>query len=276
VTGRRAIVTGGCGFIGSHLVDLLIERGLHVVAIDNLSTGRLSNLTQHRDNPRCEVLECDMTVLASDDAVFRDVTYLFHFSQLSRYDAIPQLRRLSVHQPLRRLGPGPLADKLPDDYLAVRFYFNNSFPNTPANRRFIASALSDLAERNDVVLLNPRLKLDDHDDFEGATPRRIIRIDDRMTAPTNLELQSRALAGARAFVGTYGGLSYLAPHLGVASLSFYSDPALFNPQHLGLAQRLFRGPRWGQYVALDVKQVELIRASLLAIQGEATCAPRPR
>lgn len=41
---RRALVTGGAGFIGSHLTDLLLSRGIHVTVIDNLSTGRRENL----------------------------------------------------------------------------------------------------------------------------------------------------------------------------------------------------------------------------------------
>ena len=44
---RRAVVTGGAGFIGSHMVDLLVERGFEVVAIDNLVTGRRENLADH-------------------------------------------------------------------------------------------------------------------------------------------------------------------------------------------------------------------------------------
>ena len=40
----KALVTGGCGFIGSHLVDLLIKNNFEVVVLDNFSTGRKSNL----------------------------------------------------------------------------------------------------------------------------------------------------------------------------------------------------------------------------------------
>ncbi|HUG97531.1 MAG TPA: NAD-dependent epimerase/dehydratase family protein [Nitrososphaera sp.] len=46
----RALVTGGAGFIGSHIVDELIARGIETHVIDNLSTGTLDNLTQHRGN----------------------------------------------------------------------------------------------------------------------------------------------------------------------------------------------------------------------------------
>ena len=44
----RALVTGGAGFIGSHIVDELVARGIETYVIDNLSTGTLDNLVQHR------------------------------------------------------------------------------------------------------------------------------------------------------------------------------------------------------------------------------------
>ncbi|MGI0049122.1 MAG: NAD-dependent epimerase/dehydratase family protein [Nitrososphaera sp.] len=46
----RALVTGGAGFIGSHIVDELVARGIETFVIDNLSTGTLDNLAQHRDS----------------------------------------------------------------------------------------------------------------------------------------------------------------------------------------------------------------------------------
>ena len=47
-SGMRVLITGGAGFIGSHLADHLLERGDEVVAVDNYSTGRRDNLTEHR------------------------------------------------------------------------------------------------------------------------------------------------------------------------------------------------------------------------------------
>ncbi|MEA2150691.1 MAG: hypothetical protein QOD69_2521, partial [Solirubrobacteraceae bacterium] len=62
----------------------------------------------------------------------------------------------------------------------------------------------------------------------------------------------------RAFVGTYGGLSYLAPHLGVPSLAFSSLPEHTHPFHLELAQRIFDGPGFGDIVSLRAADLELI------------------
>lgn len=55
---RQVLVTGGAGFIGSHLVDRLLDRGDHVTVVDNLSTGRRQNLPS--DHPRLRFIEADL------------------------------------------------------------------------------------------------------------------------------------------------------------------------------------------------------------------------
>ena len=57
---RRTVVTGGAGFIGSHLVDALLERDHDVVVVDNFSSGDIQNLAHHSDNPRLTVREVDI------------------------------------------------------------------------------------------------------------------------------------------------------------------------------------------------------------------------
>ena len=56
----KAIVTGGAGFLGSHLVDKLIERGDEVLAVDNLLTGDLKNLEHLKNNSKFKFLEADV------------------------------------------------------------------------------------------------------------------------------------------------------------------------------------------------------------------------
>jgi UDP-glucuronate decarboxylase len=58
----RVLVAGGAGFIGSHLCDSLIENGHHVIAVDNLITGRRDNIQHLIDNKRFEFVEHDVTV----------------------------------------------------------------------------------------------------------------------------------------------------------------------------------------------------------------------
>jgi hypothetical protein len=153
-----------------------------------------------------------------------------------------------------QLPPTPSPPGLPRDYIAVRFYFNASLPDTERNRRFMVSLLSTLARTTDLVLLNTGMRLDDHHDLDAAAAGRIHTVDRFMTPADNLAVQTAVIARARAFVGTYGGLSYLPPFFRVPSLCFYSERQRFRLGHLEAAQRVFRRRGWGQFVALDVEQ----------------------
>lgn len=73
----RIVVTGGAGFLGSHLVDRLVERGDEVVVIDNLITGSTDNLIQHLGNPKVRFIKQDVT-----EFLFLDgpVDFIYHFA----------------------------------------------------------------------------------------------------------------------------------------------------------------------------------------------------
>ncbi len=60
--GRKTLVTGGAGFLGSHLCDALIRRGADVLCVDNFHTGTRSNLASLSDHPRFELLAHDVTL----------------------------------------------------------------------------------------------------------------------------------------------------------------------------------------------------------------------
>jgi dTDP-glucose 4,6-dehydratase len=76
MTPKRAVVTGGAGFLGSHLCDALLGEGWSVVVIDNLLTGRLSNLAHLKNEPRFEFVEKDICEPFDVGAV----EYVFHFA----------------------------------------------------------------------------------------------------------------------------------------------------------------------------------------------------
>lgn len=59
---KTAVVTGGAGFIGSHLCEALLEKGMRVVCIDNFSTGAMENIAHLERNPAFSLLEQDITV----------------------------------------------------------------------------------------------------------------------------------------------------------------------------------------------------------------------
>jgi len=88
-----AIVTGGAGFIGSHMVDRLLGEGYRVHVIDNLSGGRLQNLDQHKNHPNLAVEVRDIRELEAGDPLFRNAQYVFHFAGIG--DLVP-----SIEQPV--------------------------------------------------------------------------------------------------------------------------------------------------------------------------------
>jgi len=158
----------------------------------------------------------------------------------------------------------PLRTPLPADFVAVRFYFSECFPATPENRQFARGVVSSLAERTAVVLLNPGVAVDEHSDWMPDTCERILSIGDGVTPARNLAAQSAAMARASAFVGTYGGYSYLAPLYKVPALAFYSRPT-FRPQHLHAAQRTFSQLSAGALTPIDSSQAILVQAALGAL-----------
>jgi len=88
---KLAVVTGAAGFIGSHMVDLLLDRGYRVVGIDDLSTGNLANLEQHHDDPHFHFEVRDLRQLRGGDPLCRGATYFFHFAGIG--DIVPSIDR---------------------------------------------------------------------------------------------------------------------------------------------------------------------------------------
>jgi UDP-glucose 4-epimerase len=86
-----AVVTGGAGFIGSHMVDQLMARGYRVRVIDNLVGGREANLAHHRDDPRLTLERRDVRQLDTADALFKDAALVFHFAGIG--DIVPSIER---------------------------------------------------------------------------------------------------------------------------------------------------------------------------------------
>src|ERR1700722_13557013 len=76
MTKPRALVTGGAGFLGSHLCDRLLAEGYSVVVADNLLPGRLSNLEHLRNEPNCEFRQIDI----NEPFDCGKVDYVFHFA----------------------------------------------------------------------------------------------------------------------------------------------------------------------------------------------------
>src|SRR2546430_23759 len=93
---------------------------------------------------------------------------------------------------------------------AVRFYFRDSFPDTPENREVVHNVVGQLAARRPVVLLNTGVVVDDHLDAEPPESELILRPLAGIEAARNLAAQSAIVARAKLFVGTSGGLAHPA------------------------------------------------------------------
>jgi hypothetical protein len=167
----------------------------------------------------------------------------------------------AVYRPIERPDRGSLPLELPRDYVAVRFYSRDSFPQSPQSAGFASAVIEALCRHTSVVLIGTRVALDEHRDVQGRLPDGVVTIDRVMRPEDNLAVQTAVVAHARAFVGTYGGFSYLAPFLGVPSISFSIEREKTQPWHHELAQGIFAGPSWGDFVALrhtDLALVELV------------------
>ena len=86
-----AVVTGGAGFIGSHMVDLLVSHGYAVRAIDNMVGGRVANLDQHAKNHDVSLDQRDVRALTPDDKLFAGTRLVFHFAGIG--DIVPSIER---------------------------------------------------------------------------------------------------------------------------------------------------------------------------------------
>ena len=86
-----AIVTGGAGFIGSHMVDILLARGFRVRVIDNLAGGREANLAHHAHSGDVALERRDIRSYEPGDPFFADARYVFHFAGIG--DIVPSIER---------------------------------------------------------------------------------------------------------------------------------------------------------------------------------------
>ena len=85
----KVIVTGGCGFIGSHVVDILLSRKYEVCVLDNISTGRRVNLA-HVDG-QVEIVESDISLPGGWHKCFKNADWVFHLAALA--DIVPSIQQ---------------------------------------------------------------------------------------------------------------------------------------------------------------------------------------
>ena len=77
---RSVLVTGGASFIGSHLVDALVDRGAKVRVVDNLSSGRLENIQNHVDGNNVEFIQNDLLEAEVTRQALKEINIVFHLA----------------------------------------------------------------------------------------------------------------------------------------------------------------------------------------------------
>ena len=80
VENMRVMVTGGAGFIGSHVVDKLVEKGNGVLVVDDFSTGKEENIQHHAGNPQVRVIRADIRDYPKMNELMKDVDVVLHLA----------------------------------------------------------------------------------------------------------------------------------------------------------------------------------------------------
>jgi UDP-glucose 4-epimerase len=89
LTNKSTLITGGAGFIGSHLVDAILQKGHEVIVLDNFSTGRPQNLDHVAD--KIQLIKCDISQKGKWQDYFKGVDWVFHLAALA--DIVPSIEK---------------------------------------------------------------------------------------------------------------------------------------------------------------------------------------
>lgn len=140
-TPKRYLVTGGCGFIGSHLVDALIAAGNKVVILDNLSTGKLENA-----DPEAELIVGDTTDEMTVESAMEGVDGCFHLAAIASVEkstldwakthTVNVTSTVNIFQAISRL-----KKKIPVVYTSSAAVYGNN-PHTPLNENEVPVPLT--------------------------------------------------------------------------------------------------------------------------------------
>ncbi len=151
--------------------------------------------------------------------------------------------QILAHLPFARLAaplsPGH-AHMLPAGaYVAARFYSSSTFPPRPELHRLCAESVTRLAGDLPILLLDTGHAVDEHQRVLAEhLGERAVSLPAGISAAQNLHVQSVAISRATRFVGTYGGLAYLAPCYGVPATTYASAYGWHQSAHLDVARRL--------------------------------------
>ena len=146
---------------------------------------------------------------------------------------------------------------LPTEYAAVKFYTGPAVPDTGENRALLHDLVRRVAARMPVVLLDTAWTVDEHRDYAFDHIPGVTTLRPSLDPKTNLGLQTQVIAGARRFIGTCGGLAWLAPLLGVDTLAVYEDDRYLTT-HLYAAKYAYRRTDAARLTILNLKALRAV------------------
>jgi len=146
---------------------------------------------------------------------------------------------------------------VPGDFIAVKLYAGPALTTSGATLEALRALVTQAASIAPVVLLETDLGLDEHRDFDfrglpGVTSAKAL-----MTARTNLALQMSLIARSRFFLGTCGGLAWLAPFLGVPTVAVYDHDRLLT-SHLLIARQAGALAGAAEFTPIDLRALRRV------------------
>ena len=147
--------------------------------------------------------------------------------------------------PSERLG-------LPERYVAAKFYTGAALPDSPDSRSALREIVRRLSASTPVVMLDTGMATDEHEDYLFAGLPNVISLRDRLTPQDNLAVQTAVVARSRGFVGTCGGLAWLAPMLGIDTVAVYAEDR-FLLSHVFFATQVYRQMGAARFDVVDLR-----------------------
>jgi hypothetical protein len=148
--------------------------------------------------------------------------------------------------------PQPAVPDLPADFIAAKLYAGPALSTSAASVKSVRALVAQAARVAPVVLLDYDAALDEHRDFDLSGIAGVVHAGVHLSHRDNLGQQAALIARSRFFLGTCGGLAWLAPFLGTPTVAVYDDDRLIAP-HLLVARHAGALARAAEFAPLDLR-----------------------
>lgn len=206
-----------------------------------------------------EIVASVRTRLGLDDAVVLHPSMMFGLFRHVWYGNLPidVLWRHTRYVGIDRAAPSVDVltiggHSIPDDFIAVKIYGGPALGTSETARRLVRDLVARATRIAPVILLETALGIDEHRDFVLGDLPGVTTAQSLMTPRTNLDVQLALIARSRFFVGSCGGLAWLAPFLGVPTVAVYDADRLIAP-HLLVSRQAGAHAGAAEFTPLDLR-----------------------